>query len=140
MSKREKFGCIAYSHAKMPSLNDNSKITTCDNQARCLPANQFSLEGEEHSESEKPWKKKRSLFGGSEDISEDEESKDSCTCKKARRSGKMPLSSRDSTVSLSQGIKSSDNTSREDKEDDISGHRTIMRATPQLECNTVVSV
>jgi hypothetical protein len=37
--QREKFGYIAYSWAKMPSLTDNSKSSTNDNQDRCLPAN-----------------------------------------------------------------------------------------------------
>jgi hypothetical protein len=80
------------------------------------------LDGEEHFESDKPWKKKRSLSGGSEDSCEYEDSEDSRTCKKARRSGKFPWLSRDSTVSFSQSISSSDNSSREDKNDDLSEH------------------
>ena len=122
LPKENKFGCIAYSRVEMPSHNDNTKTTACDNQERCLPANHISLDGEEHFESDKPWKKKRSLFGGSEDGSEDEASKDSRTCKKSKRSRKMPRLSRDSTASLSQGISSSDSSSGEDKEDDISEH------------------
>ena len=120
--KENKFGCIAYTCAKIPSHNDNTKTTERDNQERCLPANRFSLDGEEHFESDKPWKKKRSLFGGSEDGSEDEASKDSRTCKKSKRSRKMPRLSRDSTASLSQGISSGDNSSGEDKEDNIREH------------------
>ena len=67
-----------------------SETTVCDNQERCLPANLFSLDGGEHFESDKPWKNNKTLFGGSENGSEDEESKDSHTHKKARRLMKMP--------------------------------------------------
>ncbi len=83
----------------MPSPNDNSESTASDNQERCLPANCFSVNGEEHFEPDKPWKKKRSLFRRSHN----EESKDSSTHKKVRRSRTVPWLSRDSTASLSQG-------------------------------------
>ena len=99
-----KFECISYTCAKIPSNNVNTKTTVCDNQEICLQANRVSLDGEGHFESDKPWKKKRPLSGSSEDGSEDEESEDRCTSNKARRSGRMTLLSRDSTASL---IKSS---------------------------------
>ena len=120
--KENKFGCIAYTCAKIPSHNDNTKTTERDNQERCLPANRFSLDGEEHFESDKPWKKQMVLTSNSEDGSEDEESEDSHTRKKARRLGKMPWLSGDSTASLSRYIGSSDNSSGEDKNDDLSEH------------------
>ena len=61
--------------------------------------------------------KKRSLSGNSEDGSEDEESEDGHTSKKARRSGRMPQLSVISTPSLSQSINSSDNYSKEEGND-----------------------
>ena len=57
LAKENKFGCIAYTCAKIPSHNDNNKTTERDNQERCLPANRFSLDGEEHFESDKSWMK-----------------------------------------------------------------------------------
>jgi hypothetical protein len=97
-SKEDKFGCIAYSSANMPNLNDNSKSTTSDNQEKCLPANHVSLDGEEHFETGRPWENKRSLHSR-----DDEERKDTSTHKKARRTRTVPWVSRDSTASLSQG-------------------------------------
>ena len=56
--KENRFGCISYSRAKIPSHNVNTKTAVCDNQERCLQANGFSLDGEENFESDKPWTKK----------------------------------------------------------------------------------
>ena len=39
--KENKFGCIAYTRAKIPSHNVNTKATVCDNQERCLQAIRF---------------------------------------------------------------------------------------------------
>ena len=108
-----RFSCIVYSRAKMPSLNDNSECTASENQdsERCPPPNRFSLDGEEHIEPDKPWKNKR-LLHGSDDEAESEEY--SSAHKKARSSRKDPRLSRDSTASLSQSSSSKILSSKDD--------------------------
>lgn len=53
-----KFGCMPYNRTKK-TPKDHSRITSPGTDVEDLPANRFSLEGEEDFEPDRPWKRNR---------------------------------------------------------------------------------
>ncbi len=73
-AEENKFGCMTYNRTKK-TPKDNSRISSPGTGVQDLPANRFSLEGEEDFELDRPWKRNRDSDDNSNNSTSDREDK-----------------------------------------------------------------